>query len=427
MKRAECRENLPDFLEAILEAPVKREVSVDFRVRNALANRKFEQMRIESTATCDPKLENFRRRVKAFWNPQASIREFASLPLFSYSEDPIICDSCGHVDLAIHDSDDCRWRCKCCGHTFRTSIDKGLKDLFPLYDVILSSFLNGDDLARTNTELRKEADRRDLQIRTISSEAEYSIVERADRLLACLEPISIRKFAKKEVILKTVEMDYTCYPIYTLGSKIKQLDLKNRKINFHNLIKKLDRRELERLGVRKRAFVYITGVLDVESRYSPPMVTDYSFDYRRSLKCLDQMITTVGCKPHDMRCDGAQCHRKAIRIGLPDVFLYTKTKAEYYAIVAHLERLWDEFKDESLLPYRFMSLRTVRLAVDFKRLEHFFVRPHTSLNENTPAEFLGICIPRSITRDENEKWQKLLKLAHRIIRMEKLGDLPDFL
>ena len=74
-------------------------------------------------------------------------------------------------------------------------------------------------------------------------------------------------------------------------------------------------------------------------------------------------------------------------------------------------------------PYRFMSLKTVQLAVEFKRIEHIFIRPHSELNKKTPAESLGIKIPRSIIQNENEKWQRMLKLAYTTIMLEKCGDL----
>jgi len=385
------------------------------------------------------------------------------MPLFLYSEDPVVCPNCGHVDIVSHGpaelkvvrlasqaafskykkgreasildrSDDLkptgiapsswnrRWKCKRCG-TFRWGVDKGLKFPFELWGVILSSFLEGDDLARINKEVVKQAEKMGINITSISCKAVYYIVQRAYLIMAYFEPIAIRKFADREVKLGTVEIDYSPYPIYTLGSRIKQLDLNNRNINIHDLIEKRSRRELNRLGVRKRVFVYITGAIDVESRYPPPMVTDFSFDYKRSLKCLEQMIQTVGSKPHTIKCDGAHCHRKAIKMLLPDVNLYSRTKAQCYNIVNHLERYWLEIKEECLHPYRFMSLRTVRLAVEFKRLEHIFFRLHSELNKKTPAEFLGIKIPRSIIQNENEKWQRMLKLAYTTVMLEKCGDL----
>jgi hypothetical protein len=209
-------------------------------------------------------------------------------------------------------------------------------------------------------------------------------------------------------------------------SKLKSFDLENKNINFHDILEKLDRKELKHFGIGVRRFVYITGALVVENRYPTPMVTDFSFDYKRSLKCLEQTVETFSCKPRTVICDGGGCHRKAVKMLLPDVELYTRTKAQCYNIVNHDESYWNEIKDECLHPYRFMSLETVSLAVEFKRFEHIYLRPHSSLKGKTPAESIGIRIPKSITRNENEKWQKILKFAYNVIMMEKCGDLRKF-
>lgn len=441
----------------------KRGLAQNSQSRRYLSRPKFRQMQLESSSGYEADGLQRLSMVKAFWDPQRSIRKSGTLPLFLFSEDPVACPNCGHADIASHGpaepkaiqlasqvafsnykiafkeasilarsndlktisiapfSWNSRWKCQRCGETFRWGVDKGLKFPFELWGIILSSFLEGDDLTRINKEARKGAEKMGINVNSISSEAVYNIVERAYLIMAYFEPIAIRKFSDREVKLGTVEIDYSPYPIYTLGSKIKQHNLKSRNITFHDLIEKLGKKELNRLGVRKRVFVYITGAIDAESRYPPPMVTDFSFDYKRSLKCLEQMVKTVGSKPSLIKCDGAICHRNAVKMFLPDVELYTRTKAQCYNIVNHVERYWDELKDECMRPYRFMSLGTVELAVELKRLEHIFLRPHTNLCNKTPAEFLGVKIPKSITRNENEKWQRMLKFAYTVNMMERWG------
>jgi len=461
------REKLTDFVDRqvcdVWRKETKRFV-FDAR-RQSLKDPRFEQLQLESPSSCNTGGFQLQPRVNGFWDPQRSVREYGALPLFSFSEDPVVCPNCGHVDIVGHgpaehkvlqdqfpskntysnhqkalaqtsvltgsnnfkptriapSSWTRRWKCKRCG-TFRWGVDKGLKYPFELWDVTLSSFVKGDNLKRINDEVGMEAERSGIKVKTISSEAVNSIVQRTYEILAGFEPIAIRKLTDREIKLGTVEIDYSPYPIYTMGSRIKQLDLKNRNINLHNL----DRKQLERLGVRKRVSTYITGAIDVESHYPPPMVTGFSFDYRYSLKCLNQMIQTVGSKPDVIKCDGALCHRNAVRLFLPDVELFTRTKKQCYNIVNHLERFWGELKLECLHPYRFQSLATVQLAVEFKRLEHVFLRPHSDLKGMTPAQFLGIRIPRSIIQNKSEKWRRLLKLAYHTIMMEKCADLRKF-
>lgn len=421
-----------------------------------LARAKFEQSQLESTASTLPRIEECQKRIRrAFWDPQTSIKRWGSLPLLLYSEGPVVCPYCGHLDIVPHVFfKDRRWKCRNCGKTFSWGVDKGLHSPFKLWNIILSSFQQGDDFPRINLELEMQAPGKGFpEIKSISPDAVYSIVERTNLVLANFEPIAIRKLASKEIKLGTLEMDYSPYPIYTMGKRIKQQDLiNNRNINFHNIIENLcrkkmedmtarnekvdyhsviemiDKKELKRLGIGIKRFAYITGSLVVESRYPPPMVTSFSFDYKRSLKCLENAITTFGCKPRRILCDGGGrgVHCKAVNMMVPDVELYSRTKAQCYNIVNHQERYWMEIKDECLRPYRFMSLRTLSLGVEFKRFQHIYLRPHLSLGGKTPAEHIGILLPKSITRNVGEKWQRLLEFAYKVIMLEKCGDLRDF-
>ena len=228
---------------------------------------RFSQLQLESPSICN----SFQAQsgVKAFWNPRRSIREAAALPLFLFSEDPVICPTCGHVDIVCHGSpppkvvrlasqaliskykkvkgtsildrtDDYkpisiapsswnrRWKCKRCGRTFRWGVDKDLKFPFELWGIVLSCFLEGDDLKRINKEVTKAAKRMGIKVSSLSSEAVYNIVKRFYLIMGYFEPIAIRKFADREVKLGTVQLDYTPYTLYTSGSRMKQLDLKSQ-------------------------------------------------------------------------------------------------------------------------------------------------------------------------------------------------------
>ena len=410
--------DFPDFLDPFVEDNRK------IRYPKVLVDPKFEQVQLRSLPSYDSALEIYRRRVEVFWDPQLSIKESKSLPLFLFSEDPVICPLCGNIDIVNH-SLNRRWKCKNCEKTFTWGINKGLHFPLELFDTVLEAFLKGDDFARINGEVINAAERLNLKnITSISSEAVYSIVRCACKILAYFEPVAIRKLPQNEIKLGTVEMDYTPYALYTIGSRIKQLDLKKKNINLHELIEKYGIERFRGLDVRKRIFVYVTGAIFIEHRYPLPMVTDFSFDFKRSLECLNLMVKTFGCKPELIKCDGGGCHRKAIRMFLPDVQFYTRTKAQEYNIVNHIERYWRELKYECMKPYRFRSLETVQLAEELRRFHHIFFRPHSNLGGKTPAEHMGLKIP--ISHDPNKKWQLFLKNAYNVIAMEKDADLSKF-
>lgn len=419
------RETLTDFVEHVRhEEPrdASKRVShsdIAYWLRGSPC---FEQPKLESFWLQNSNSVQSQRRVNAFWDPVLSIRKFGAPPLFSFAEEPVVCPKCGHVDIISHGpaerkvlgDKNLRWKCKRCGSTFRWGVAKGLKYPFSLWDVTLSSFIEGDDLQRINEQVRREATRIHVNVETISSDAVCSITQRACEILVPFRKYAIRNLAGEEVRLKTVEIDFTYYPLYTTESKIRQLNLRNKRVNFHDLSKS----QMKRLRIGQPVRAFITGAFDVENHYPPSQVTGLGFNYRYSLRCLEQMIEIVG-KPQIIKCDGFPGHAIAVKIRLPDVELFSRTKKQYYGIVNHIERYWQELKNECLHPYRFKSLTTVSLAVELKGLQHFFLRPHSKLKGMTPAEFLKIKIPRSIVESKDEKWQKLLTLAYQSLMIEE--------
>lgn len=421
------REELTDFIDGLSHGALRRTRKAispcDIRYQ-PWANPRFEQPQLESFSPQNSNSVQSQHPVNAFWDPVQSIRKFGALPLFSFAQEPVVCPQCGHVDIISHGPAErkvlgdrnLRWKCKRCGITFRWGVARGLKYPFSLWGVILSSFIEGDDLQRINDLMKVEAEGIDINVETISSDAVYSIVQRACEILVPFRKFAVRNLAEEEVKLKTVEIDFTPYPLYKTESKSRQLNLRNRRVNFHDL----SENQKIRLRIGKPVRAFITGVYDVENRYPPSLITGLGFNYRYSLKCLAQMIETVGDKPQVVKCDGFSGHAKAVKMLLPDVELFSRTKRQYYGIVNNIERFWGELKSECLHPYRFRSLRTLSLAVELKGLEHFFLRPHSQLKGRTPAEFLKIKIPRSILQsNKNEKWLRLLRLAYQMIMIEK--------
>jgi len=361
--------------------------------------------------------------INRFWNPSKSIRIGGALPLISYSQEPIICPECGHLDVVSHCPRESmawrdsipRWKCKWCGKTFTWNVVKRLKFPLSLWDVVISSFMDGFSFRRMNQAVSKEASRQRLCINSISSDAVYSIIERSCQILAEFEKFAIRDLTERKVELRTIEIDFSPYIFYTSGGREKQLTLEKKPLKFNNLTKS----QVERFRTRKPVMAYLTGTIEEESRYVPSVITGRGFNYKYSLACLWIMLKTLGSKPEIIKCDGFKGHVKAVKILFPDVKLISKTKKQNFGIVNYLERVWAEFKSECLHRYRFRSFNTLPYAVELKRLEHNLLRPHMSLNGLTPADCLKIRIPRSIVESREGKWQSLLKLAYRMVMIEK--------
>jgi len=358
--------------------------------------------------------------INGFWNPSRSLRESGAYPLVYYSETPLICPECGHLDVIGHGPREGvwrglipRWNCKLCGKTFNWDVVEGFKSPLWLWDTVISHIIKGDEFRRINEAVIGEASKRGLDINSVSSNAVYSIIKRSREILGEFEKFSFRNLTEQQVKLKTVEIDFTTYTLYTPRRGGKQITLKRRTVNYSKLTK-----SQAKILLTKPVTAYLTGTIDEESRYGPSMVTGRGFKCMYSLLCLRRMLNTVGSKPEVIKCDGFKGHVRAVERFLPDVKLISKTKREDFGIVNYIEALWREFKTECLHEGRFRSFNTLQHVVELKRLEHNLLRPHTSLDGLTPAEFLGIKIPRSIVESREGKWGKLLKLAHTMVKIE---------
>jgi len=281
--------------------------------------------------------------------------------------------------------------------------------------VIITSFLAGVSFGKISVAVSEKASDLELPVNSISSDAVHSIVKRCCQIFRPFEKFAVRNLVEQEIKLRRMQIDFTPYTLYIPERGGRQLTLGREYVNLSNLSES----QVKRLRIGKPVMAYLTGIIDEEYRYPPSVVTGWGFNYKYSARCLSEMLEIFGSKPEAIKCDGFKGHVKAIKMLLPDVKLISRTKNQDYGIVNFIESFWGKFKDEFLHKYRFRSFDTLSYGVELKRHEYIWLRPHTSLNKRTPAEFLQIRIPKSILRGKKGKWQKLLRFAHRIVMIEK--------
>ena len=420
-----CREGLTDFIDVFdheRTRKVRKNVSPS-DIRHWLrGGPSFEQPQLESFPLQDKSGVQSHQVGNGFWNPQKAIRKFGALPLVSYSEEPVLCPKCGHLDIISHGlgkkkvlgSSSRRWKCNCCGHTFRLDVAKGLKFPLPLWDVVITSFLAGASFRKMNEAVSEKASNLELPVNSISSDATRSIVKRCCQILRPFEKFAVRNLVEQEIKLRRMQIDFTPYTLYIPERGGRQFTLRMKQVNLSNL----SECQVKRLRIGKPVVTYLTGIIDEELHY-PSIVTGWGFNYKYSLRCLRETLETFRSKPEIIKCDGCEAHVKAVKMLLPDVELISRTKKQDYSIVNLIESFWGRLKSEFLHKYRFRSFGTLSYGVELKRHEYIWFRPHTGLNGRTPAEFLQIRIPKSILKGKGGKWQKFLRFAHRIVMIEK--------
>jgi len=421
-----CRERLPDFFDDFgheRTRKVRKNVSPSDIRHWFRGGRSFEQSQLESFPLQNKSGVQLHQVGNRSWNPSETIRKFGALPLISHSEEPVLCPKCGRLDIIGHGlgeskvlrNPSSRWKCNCCGHTFRWDVAKGLKFPLPLWDVVITSFLAGVSFRKMSVTVSEKASDLELPVNSISSDAVYSIVKRSCQILRPFEKFAVRNLVEQEIKLRTMQIDFTPYTLFIPERGGRQLTLRMKPVKLSNLSDD----QVKRLRISKPVVTYLTGIIDEESRYPTSVVTGWGFNHKYSLRCLRETLEIFGGKPEAIKCDGCKGHVKAVKTFLPDVKLTSRTKKQDYAIVNHIESFWGKLKTEFLHDYRFRSFDTLSYGVELKRHEYIWLRPHTGLNGRTPAEFLQIRIPKSILKGKGGKWQEFLRFAHRMVMIEE--------
>jgi putative transposase len=134
----------------------------------------------------------------------------------------------------------------------------------------------------------------------------------------------------------------------------------------------------------------ILGVMDQYSRQCLDLVADTSISGKRVARELDKLVERHG-KPETVVSDnGTELTSKAILKWAAD------NKVAWHYITpgrpsenGFTESLNGKIRDECLNEHLFRSLSHVRDILDAWRQDYNYVRPHSSLNDRTPMEFLN--------------------------------------
>jgi len=138
----------------------------------------------------------------------------------------------------------------------------------------------------------------------------------------------------------------------------------------------------------KRSFRVLTMV-DEYSRESPAIVADTSLPGARVVEVLERVAETHGL-PQTITIDngpefaGSAVDAWAYRRGIRLHFIEPGKPVQN----AYVERFNGRFRDECLNEHWFTSLEEARGLIEAWRQDYNTVRPHSSLGDLTPAEFI---------------------------------------
>jgi transposase-like protein len=156
----------------------------------------------------------------------------------------------------------------------------------------------------------------------------------------------------------------------------------------------------------KKKFIWITNVLEYETRYWPAAHVFLRRTKKASKEALELAVRRAKHQPCEVRCDGFQGHIGAIREVLPVACVETKTKEEAYGWINPIESLNALMRRMGIKKRgRFRSPVVLQNNVDLLRTYYNFLRPHKGLNGEIPARRAGIFYPHV------SGWMELIRFA----------------
>src|SRR3989344_2367423 len=130
--------------------------------------------------------------------------------------------------------------------------------------------------------------------------------------------------------------------------------------------------------------------------------SEYSFNALESMK--DMKIN-----PKVIATDGAFQYNAPVKKYFPNTIHVKYTGPEQKNEMQIMERLQGTVKQRTKVMRGMFSARSCRKQMDFQQAYYNFIRPHSSLNGATPADFAGI---GNLNRN---KWEDLITRASEAI------------
>ena len=134
----------------------------------------------------------------------------------------------------------------------------------------------------------------------------------------------------------------------------------------------------------------ILTVLDDFSRVCLATEADTSLPGHRVCRVLDELVARHGVPESLLTDNGPEFTGKALdewayRHGVRQLFIAPGKPMQ----TPFIESFNGKFRDECLNEHWFFSLKDVRRTLDTWRLDYNTVRPHSSLDDLTPQEFIN--------------------------------------
>jgi len=319
-------------------------------------------------------------------------------------EGPAVCPLCGTSQHVI-----CRGnrktkrrgkirRYQCKIHKLRFVQTPYARTRFPnwVVDQVLDLMIEGLPLTRIARKVAAEAKRRKKNF-TISRKSIANIVRRNVQILLDFELCT-----RHEAAFSSWQIDDT--PQRYSGRK-EMIKLGN-----------YDNSQSQAEPKKDWNFAWITNIIDEESRYWLVCIASEGRSYRESEKAVRVALKITRCSPFLIKCDGYKGHVKGIRKVLKQVRILSVPKSVDFDFINIIEALHKSMRSLAVKKRRkYRLLGTLCYSVELTRIYYNFLRPHLSLNGETPAKKAGVKYPYH----EGLTWSEFIRFAFEYLRKRR--------
>ncbi len=117
--------------------------------------------------------------------------------------------------------------------------------------------------------------------------------------------------------------------------------------------------------------------------------------------------------PLHIKCDGLKSHIRGIKGSCPGVVIHSKKKKEDFSWINEIESLHSFMRRARISRRGFRSPGNLQDRLNLLRLYYNFLRPHGSLDGETPARVAGISYPRT------SSWSELIRFAYSYVNSKR--------
>ncbi len=157
--------------------------------------------------------------------------------------------------------------------------------------------------------------------------------------------------------------------------------------------------------VQRRRAMFITNVIDSQTRYWISTHVSRERNVNASLKALRLAILRFKFEPRVVKCDGLEQHIIAIRRTCPNAKLISITKKEAFGIINQIESQHSRIRKRVPRSGTFRTIESMQSYLDLLRIYYNFFCQLESLNGKTPAQAVGLDFKPEYG------WLTLMKLA----------------